>query len=101
MAELSYIKLGEEDIERELKSFRGWSIESGRLTKEFKFESYLSGVEFVSKVGAAAENLNHHPDIHLFWRRVVVAMNTHDVGGISPFDFELARRVDALTAPAT
>ena len=96
MAELAYVKLGEKEIEEGLKSLSGWSVKHDQLTIIFEFESYLAGVEFVGKVGYAAEKLNHHPDIHLYWRKAVIGMNTHDVKGLSPYDFELARQIDRL-----
>jgi 4a-hydroxytetrahydrobiopterin dehydratase len=97
MAELEYRKLSDDEIAEELRTVDRWSVEGSKLTKTLEFPEYLKGVDFAAKVGYAAEALNHHPDITIGWRKVKVSMNTHDVGGaISPYDFELARRIDAL-----
>lgn len=96
MAELAYVKLDADQIEAEVNKLDGWLVVDGRLSKSFEFASYLDGVAFASKVGYAAEELNHHPEITLGYRKVFVSVNTHDVDGISPYDFELARRIEAL-----
>jgi 4a-hydroxytetrahydrobiopterin dehydratase len=93
---LVYRKLDEEEIAQALAGVPGWTILNGQLSKEFAFGAYLDGPAFAVKVGEQAEELNHHPDILITWCKVRVSVNTHDVGGISPFDFELARRIDAL-----
>lgn len=100
MGELKYVKLSEDEIAGELKAIEGWAIEDGQLAKTFDFPNYLAGVDFASSVGHKAEQLNHHADILIKWCKVRVSMNTHDVGGLSPYDFELARRVDELAKSA-
>lgn len=89
-------KLTEGEISAELRDFEGWAVEEGKLAKEIPFEKYLDGVAFALEVARIAEEMNHHPDLMIGYCRVRVAVNTHDVGGISPWDFELARRIDAL-----
>lgn len=73
-----------------------WDVLDGKLTRTFEFPSYAAGVLFAVGVANVAERMDHHPDLTIGYRRVKVAVSTHDVGGISPFDFELARRVDGL-----
>lgn len=94
--ELAYRKLDESEANTALASTPGWAIEDGKLTKSFKFETYKDGVVFSSAVGFVADKLNHHPDILVGYAKVNVSVNTHDVGGLSPYDFELAKRIDAL-----
>ncbi len=97
MPDLEYRKLSPDEIAEELRRVDGWSVDGDRLTKSFEFPEYLKGIDFAAKVGYAAEDLNHHPEITIGWRKVKVSMNTHDVGGaLSPYDFELAKRIDAL-----
>ena len=93
---LEYRKLTEAEIAVAIADAAGWSIQEGQLTKEFTFPAYLDGVNFAAQVGQIAEKLNHHPDILIKWCRVVIAVNTHDVQGISPYDFELARLIDGI-----
>ncbi|MBS1716758.1 MAG: 4a-hydroxytetrahydrobiopterin dehydratase [Armatimonadetes bacterium] len=92
---LEYRRFTEPEIEEALKSAKGWDIRNGMLTKTFPHEKYLDGVAFVKTVAHIADKLNHHPDIIYTYPHVKVAVNTHDVGGISPYDFELARLIDA------
>lgn len=93
---LEYRKLSESEAQEALGSLHGWSIEDGKLTRTYTFDRYKGGVEFAVGVGSAADVLDHHPDILIGYKKVTVSVNTHDVGGLSPYDFELARRVDAL-----
>ena len=94
--ELAYTKLNEEQVQKALSDLPGWTIQNDKLTRTYTFETYKEGIDFAVSVGNAADVLNHHPDIHIGYCRVKVAVNTHDVNGISPYDFELARRVDAI-----
>jgi len=93
---LEYRKLSDFEVTEHLREFEGWSLEHGQLTKTFAFENYLDGPGFAVKVGRIAEDLNHHPDILITWCKVKISVNTHDVDGISPYDFELARLVDLI-----
>ncbi len=73
----------------------GWQVEEERrLTKTFRFPNFQSALDFVNRVGAAAEELGHHPDVHLAWGRVDVVTWSHDAGGITERDFALAARID-------
>jgi 4a-hydroxytetrahydrobiopterin dehydratase len=94
--ELAYRKLDETEAQSALQALDGWSILEGKLSKAFDFKTYKDGVVFASAVGFVADKLNHHPDIHIGYGKVSIAVNTHDVGGLSPYDFELARRIDSL-----
>jgi 4a-hydroxytetrahydrobiopterin dehydratase len=94
--ELAYVKLDDAQVSSALGSVDGWSVQDGKLTKTFAFKTYKDGVVFASAVGFIADKLNHHPDVLTSYAKVTVSVNTHDVGGISPYDFELAKRIDAL-----
>ncbi|MBL9116402.1 MAG: 4a-hydroxytetrahydrobiopterin dehydratase [Verrucomicrobiaceae bacterium] len=83
-------------IDSELATLEGWRIEGGRLQKQFRFNTYLDGIRFVDRVALLAEEMNHHPDLHVTWRKVEFAVSTHSAGGITALDFELARKVQAL-----
>lgn len=93
---LEYRKLDATETTTALADRPGWNIVHDQLSKEFTFSAYLEGVKFATKVGNLAEELNHHPDILIRWCKVTVSVNTHDVNGISPYDFELARLVDQI-----
>ena len=75
----------------------GWEIKGGsQLSCAFAFPSYLDGIEFVRQVAMVAESIDHHPDLEVGWRKVMVWLSTHTVGGLTELDVELARRVDAI-----
>jgi len=96
MSDLAYVKLSESEIADRLKALSGWAVKDGQITKAYSFKTYKDGVVFASAVGFVADKLNHHPDIVIGYAKVTVSVDTHDVGGLSPYDFELARRIETL-----
>lgn len=93
---LEYRKLTDAEVATEIVHTPLWNVANGKIGRTFEFHAYLDGPLFAVKVGHVAEELNHHPDIVIGYRKVRVEVNTHDVGGLSPYDFELAQRIDAL-----
>jgi len=73
----------------------GWEIAGGRLRREYGFEAYLDGVAFANRVAELAEAADHHPDILIGYRRVTLTLISHDAGGLTDRDFDLAARIDA------
>ena len=96
MDELEYKKLSSQEISDALSELEGWEIENGQIVQTFEFDAYKDGINFASAVGYLADNLNHHPDLLITFGKVRVSMHTHDVGGISPFDIELASQISWL-----
>ncbi|HRI44682.1 MAG TPA: 4a-hydroxytetrahydrobiopterin dehydratase [Fimbriimonadaceae bacterium] len=95
MAELSYDRLSDTEIADRLVRLPGWTVEHGALTRLYTFPTYASGVVFASAVGYLADALNHHPDLTIGYQKVRVTLTTHDAGGgLTAYDFELARRID-------
>jgi 4a-hydroxytetrahydrobiopterin dehydratase len=89
-------RLSQEEIGARLEGLKGWAVADEKLTKTFEFATYASGVMFAAAVGHMADRMDHHPDMVIGYRKVTLAVNTHDVNGISEWDFELARRADLL-----
>ncbi len=73
-----------------LQALPGWQIEGGELVRTFKFEDFLSSLRFVNKVADLAEAAGHHPDIDIRYNKVRLALVTHDEGGLTKKDFDLA-----------
>lgn len=97
MSALTYDKLTPDQIETALTTAPGWAVVEGALTRSYAFPTYAAGVLFATAVAHAADTLNHHPDLHIGYQKVTVSMVTHDAGGgLTAFDFELARRINAL-----
>ena len=72
-----------------------WREEDGALVREFELESFPAAIAFVSSVAELAERENHHPDIDIRYRRVVVRWTTHSAGGITEKDRDMAARTSA------
>jgi len=80
------------DAVRILKDLPGWALGTGRIEKEFRFKSYLAGLQFAYSVGRIAEEEDHHPDMLVGWRRVRLTFSTHSIKGLSQNDFIMAAR---------
>jgi 4a-hydroxytetrahydrobiopterin dehydratase len=74
----------------------GWREEDDALVREFELESFPAAIEFVRRVAEVAERENHHPDIDIRYRRVLVRWSTHSEGGVTDRDRELAERTASL-----
>ncbi len=84
------------EIERSLAELTGWMVEGKAIVREFEFETFLAGIAFVVAVATAAEELNHHPDIDIRYRRVRVLVSTHSAGGVTELDISLAGSCNEL-----
>ena len=89
-------KLTEAEVRARLAEIPGWELAEGKLEKTFRFASFVQAFGFMSSVALVAEAMNHHPDWTNVYNRVTIALNTHDVGGISALDFTLAKRIEEL-----
>ncbi|GAA1801926.1 4a-hydroxytetrahydrobiopterin dehydratase [Agromyces neolithicus] len=70
----------------------------GRLDGAYRTDDFASAVELLDEVAAVADAMNHHPDVQLGWGRIAFELSSHDVGGVTSRDVDLARRIDALAA---
>jgi 4a-hydroxytetrahydrobiopterin dehydratase len=86
-------KLSDAQVERALGSLAGWRREGDFITKDFHFRTFLAGIRFVDAVALIAEAQEHHPDIHVVWTTVTLSIQTHDEGGITEWDIELAKAI--------
>lgn len=92
--------LSDDEITAALKKLAGWSRDGEAITRTYAFPSYLAGVAFTSAVGVVAEGLDHHPDITLAWRKVIVRFTTHDADSkISAKDIDAAHAIESLGYP--
>src|SRR3989338_9686918 len=86
----------EEEIEDKMKDLGGWTSENQKIQKLFKFNDFVLALKFVNLVADIAERDNHHPDILITYNKVMLTLWTHDVGGLSDKDFNLARQIDKV-----
>jgi 4a-hydroxytetrahydrobiopterin dehydratase len=75
-----------------------WMRDGSSLVARVDLPSFRDAIAFVEAVAGIAESMDHHPDIDIRWRTVILRVTTHDRGGITSMDLEFARRVDALDA---
>jgi 4a-hydroxytetrahydrobiopterin dehydratase len=71
-----------------------WSLQGGKLHRELHFADFSEAFGFMARVALAAETVGHHPEWSNVWNRVTVDLTTHDTGGLSDLDVELAKRID-------
>lgn len=90
--------LNEDEIAAALTRLEGWFIEGSLLKRSFKFENFAQALAFVNQVGAIAESIDHHPDITFGWAYADIATTTHDRGGITNFDLDLAAKINRIVA---
>lgn len=91
-------KLTNSEIEAHLEGVAGWSVEDGKLHKQFQFETFVEAFGFMTSLALIAEKMNHHPEWFNVYNRVTIDLMTHDVGGISDVDFQLAKEADTLAS---
>jgi 4a-hydroxytetrahydrobiopterin dehydratase len=88
--------LSAEEAKSRLANLPGWQIEAGELVKTFQFKDFRAALNFVNQIGEAAETAGHHPDIDIRYNRVRLALVTHDAGGLTSKDFDLAAQAAKL-----
>ena len=91
-------KLGAKKIQEKASELKGWVADDVTqvLQKEFTFKDFSDAMIFANRVGEIAEEENHHPDMCISWGSVVVILTTHDVGGLTQKDFDIAERVERM-----
>ena len=90
-------KLTDAEISAQLEGISGWTVENEKLHKEFQFDSFVEAFGFMASVALIAESMNHHPEWFNVYNRVTIDLATHDAGGISVLDFELAKKINVLS----
>jgi 4a-hydroxytetrahydrobiopterin dehydratase len=91
-------RLDDTAIEARLGELTGWTRDGDEIRKQFERADFPAAIAFVVRIGFLAEAANHHPDIDVRWRTVHIALTTHDAGGLSALDFDLAARIDAAAS---
>ena len=89
-------KLSDTEIQKNLEKLNGWTIEDGKLHKEFKFDNFIAAFGFMTQLALIAESMNHHPAWFNVYNRVTIDMMTHDADGITELDIKFAEHADAL-----
>ena len=89
-------KLSDEQIKEELANLPGWSLVNGKLHKDFVFKDFIEAFGFMSTAALHIEKINHHPEWFNVYNKIKVDLTTHDAGGITQNDINLARILNSL-----
>ncbi len=86
--------LSDEQLTAALERLSGWRSEHGEIRREYRFADFAAAIAFVNRVAEHAEAAGHHPDIDIRYNRVILSLTTHDEGGVTEKDTDLALRLD-------
>jgi 4a-hydroxytetrahydrobiopterin dehydratase len=84
------------ELDEALARLPNWHLADGKLVRDYQFADFLEAIAFVNQLAALAERQNHHPDIDIRYNKVRLALVTHDAGGLTAKDFDLAAKADAV-----
>lgn len=91
-------RLDPSEQQERLGDVPGWTLDDDALERTFTFPDFVTAFGFMASAAIVAEKMNHHPEWSNVYSKVVVRLSTHDVGGLSELDFELAARMSELAA---
>ena len=83
-------------VAAKMKSVPSWKLERGELVRHLEFDNFVDAMHFVNSVAELAEGAGHHPDINIRYNKVRLALVSHDAGGLTERDFDLAAGIDSL-----
>jgi len=90
------MRLSQEEIDEELKSLSGWSVVNEKLHKEFQFDNFNQAFGFMTRSAMEIEKMNHHPEWFNVYNKITIELTTHDAGGITKNDVNLAKILNSL-----
>ena len=93
---MAAVPLTPAEIDQLEQQLPGWSLVDGKLHRELVFSDFNAAFGFMTRVALIAEAMGHHPEWRNVWNRVVIDLTTHDTGGLSNLDQQLAQRINAL-----
>jgi len=91
-------KASEAEIQTFIAQHSQWSVANGKLHREYVFDNFVQAFGFMTQVALVAERADHHPEWFNVYRKVTVDLSTHEAGGITKRDFDLARNMEAILA---
>jgi len=90
--------LDEDQVRAALDELRGWEYDGSALTRQLRFDGFREAIDFVLRVADLAERADHHPELTNVHSRVGLVLTTHEAGGVTDRDLDLARAIDAVIA---
>ncbi len=91
------MRLSQTDIDEELKNLSGWNVVNEKLHKEFQFDNFNQAFGFMTRAAMEIEKMNHHPEWFNIYNKITIELTTHDAGGITKNDINLAKILNSLT----
>ena len=88
--------LQDEELKELVVKIPNWEVESEQIQREFNFTNFIEAFSFMTKVALICEKYNHHPNWENVYSKVVIRLNTHDLGGISNLDQTLASEINKI-----
>src|SRR5205085_2908650 len=88
--------LSNDQLNSALGELNGWSREGQSITKTFTFPKFADGIAFVQRIAVVADAMDHHPDIDIRYTKIRIGLSTHDAGGVTKSDVELAGKIEKL-----
>jgi 4a-hydroxytetrahydrobiopterin dehydratase len=95
---MSVEKMTAQQIETSLNDLSGWELKDDKLHRQLKFKNFVQAFGFMTQAAIVVEQMNHHPEWSNVYNRVTIDLTTHEVGGISQRDVELAQKINELLA---
>ena len=90
-------KLSDLDIQRALGTLPGWARRGDALVKTYTRPTFADGIAFVGRIASAADAMDHHPDIDIRYTKITCSLSSHDAGGITQRDLDLASKIEAVS----
>jgi 4a-hydroxytetrahydrobiopterin dehydratase len=90
------IRLSSESIDGELKNLKGWTVINNKIHKEFQFDDFNQAFGFMTRAAMHIEKMNHHPEWFNVYNKIIVDLTTHDAGGVTQNDIDLAKILNSL-----
>jgi 4a-hydroxytetrahydrobiopterin dehydratase len=91
------LKLDRQQVAEHLQKLPQWTLQGDQIERLLTFANFVDAMVFVNRVAEVAEELGHHPEINIVYNRVKLTLSTHDAGGLTQKDFQMAQRIDSLS----
>ncbi len=90
--------MSDTEVKAALADVPGWELAGSDIVREYKFADFVAAIAFVNQVADKAEEANHHPDIDIRWRNVIIYLTTHEAGGVTERDLAMARKIEEIAS---
>jgi 4a-hydroxytetrahydrobiopterin dehydratase len=88
--------LSDSEIQQALQQLPGWKRNGNSIERSFQFGDFVRAMDFVNQIAEVAEAVNHHPDFHITYNKVVLVLVSHDSGGVTQRDVRMAGRINEI-----